>query len=114
MLFNKGVMENTYFYEALCKINPKIEPPTNASNQFELFDYFTTQDCTLKKARFLQKTKSQQYNKENTDCIYTNRTFTCPKCKKNETFRTNKQTRGGDEGETIAFFCKFCKIPFKV
>jgi DNA-directed RNA polymerase subunit M/transcription elongation factor TFIIS len=38
---------------------------------------------------------------------------TCPKCAKSEVTIIIGQTRGGDEGNTIIYTCKFCKFTFK-
>ncbi len=102
---------NTYFYKALQEIKP-IQPPIN-KNSIDLFNYFTENDPTIKPNRFLTKPKPKQIQKENLDDIYTNRTVICPKCKNNETYRDNKQTRSSDEGETFFFVCKYCKHRIK-
>lgn len=100
---------NTYLYKALQLLNPSSIP-----KNVNLFDWLTELDLHYKKNRFLLKPLVKKKNLRSIRSIYTNRTFTCPKCKKNKTYRDTKQTRGGDEGETIVFICKYCKTQYKV
>jgi len=99
---------NTYFYYALTKIKPKTDLPST-----NLWDWFAKNDERLIKGRFLTKPVLDSIEKENLDSLYTNRTVTCPKCGKNETARDTKQTRKGDEGETVFYECKYCKAKFR-
>jgi DNA-directed RNA polymerase subunit M/transcription elongation factor TFIIS len=102
--------KETYLFKAFVVLNTKDKPKSFKT----LFDDLTKQDSTKKPNRFFKKPIKQKITKYNTDTEYTNRTFFCPKCKKNETKVVTKQTRSADEGETIFFLCKYCKKSYKI
>jgi DNA-directed RNA polymerase subunit M/transcription elongation factor TFIIS len=103
------MVENTYLYKAFKVLELKKEP-----QEKNLFDDLTLADKTIKPGRFLIPPEKIKEEKENLDCLYTDRTTTCPRCKNNEFYRVTKQTRGGDEGETIFLECKYCKKRLKI